>query len=776
VLGPPRTSGSGATLALAVGLAALVLAGAQVAVEYRPHTWIERDGRFYTNVNTTLVEAASVVQDEFAASWYRGDLGWNRNLDASWSNIALGRDGVHLPKHPVLLPLASTPLFWAFGLHGTLIFNVLMFALAGAAAFAVARRHGSAAAAAFAALALLLGTSIREYAYDYHVDVFILALFTGAMAALYARRGGLAGLLLGATVVLRPTMLLWMPSLALIVAERRDWRTLRRALVGGAVPLVLFALSNWWLYGAPWWTSYNRVLVVVNGEPRIADHNDAFGVPLRAGLQNLWAGPYGVRHRLPLLAAAGPGLLLLVRRRPLYVLAAAVGTLASVLLFAKYRWYGDRFLWPSAALLVPAVAVTADGLGRLVSRHPGARTALVAGMASAALAGARLAGGGPLEARFGPVDASELLLRLFAVGAVGFGLTRAADRLVRGPLAVVAPLALWLLPGVAERALGGGDDLWLAAAVALALGARHWLPALFFAALAAWLIGTANGTGAAVVGLADLRGLFDLDPGDRRAVAVLTVAAAVSLPLLGRGAWLLAPLGLLALDRVAALGGDRLPLFALALLCLPLPVLTARPARWLRARWSEGSRRRHLAVVAALLGALLLLGAARRLDDAPFRIASYRGVREAEVHLGEVPCDFLAWEHLNWECATFDRGVHGETGLATSRPLHVGGEARAMFLITTQRAMPRRVRWDRIAATDTLVLRWAVPDEARGGGTLRAWIDGEPLAALPLADRPDGRVHVETLDTAAWAGEPVELELELSGRRAMVLVDGGFVP
>ncbi|MCZ7677574.1 MAG: hypothetical protein M5U28_01870 [Sandaracinaceae bacterium] len=114
-------------LAIAVGLAALILTVGEVAARYVPHTWIQRDGRFYVNVNTTLVEGASVDQGEFCASWYEGNLGWNRNLDEGWSNVSLGRDGEHLPKHPILLPLLSTPLFWAFGLHGTLVFNVLLF-------------------------------------------------------------------------------------------------------------------------------------------------------------------------------------------------------------------------------------------------------------------------------------------------------------------------------------------------------------------------------------------------------------------------------------------------------------------------------------------------------------------------------------------------------------------------------------------------------------------------------------------------------------------------
>lgn len=758
---------NGGAPALAVGILVLVLALLEVGARYVPHTWIQRDGRFYTNVNVTLVERASVDQGEFCASWYEGNLGWNRSLDAGWSNVALGRDERRLPKHPILLPLLATPWFWAFGLHGTLLFNVLLFGVAGAAAFAVARRYASSPAAAFAALALPLATGIRDHAYDYHVDVLMLALFTSGVALAHARRGFWAGVLIGATVVLRPTALLWVPSLVLLLAAHRDWRTLRFALLGGALPLLAFAASNHWLYGRPWWSGYNRVLVVVDGEPRLADVSDAFGVPWREGLEALWSGPYGVRHRLTLVLAALPGLVVLLRRRPAYVLAAVLAVAASVLVFARYRWYGDRFLWPSAALLAPALAVTFDAAARLVRRRPWWRPALVAGLGAAAIVVAQGALGPPWSARSSE-DLTRLALHAGLVALLAAGLTRAAERTKVGAMALLAPLAWLLVPEVRERALHGGPDLYLATAIALALGARHGLASLAFALLAGVtaLLGPAS-LDAARFGALDA-------PALRPALALLA-AGALALPWLGRHAALLLPLAALALPRVAALGGDRLPLFALALLCLPLPALASGLGRTLARAWRDAGRPRRLAALGLPLAALFLLGLVPRLRDEPFRIASYRGVRTARVQLGTIPCDFLAWEHLNWECATFDRGVHGETGLSTSQPLHVRGQRTPAFLISAQSSRPRIVRWDDLPASGALALRWAVPDELRGGGTLAVRVDGRELAAYELPREPTD-VQEARLDTAAFEGRRVSLELELRGLGSAVVVDGGFVP
>ena len=75
---------------LAVGLVVFVLAVAEAAVRYTPSTWIQRDGRFYTNVNVTLVEDGSV-------SWgstliVNGRLGY-RWSKRSWAPMPASLEG-----------------------------------------------------------------------------------------------------------------------------------------------------------------------------------------------------------------------------------------------------------------------------------------------------------------------------------------------------------------------------------------------------------------------------------------------------------------------------------------------------------------------------------------------------------------------------------------------------------------------------------------------------------------------------------------------------------
>ena len=727
----------------------LLLVVAEAASLYVPSTWIQRDGRFYTNVNVTLVEQGSVDQSDWAASWYERDLGWNRNLDAAWSNVARGANGERVPKHPILMPLLSTPLYWAFGLNGLLAFNLLCFALAGAAAFAFARRYASPGAALLAAGGFFLATGIRTHVYDYHVDVLLLALWLAGLAALHARRGFVAGVLVAMAVMLKPTTIVLAPAAALLA--KPGWKPFGWAILGGAIALGAWAVKNTLVFGQPHWAGYNRMLVVEDGRTVLAQV-DAFSVPLREGLQNLWGGQFGVRHRMPLGLVALAGLALLGRRRPWTVLVV-LGTVAvAIALFATYLWYGDRFLWPALALALPGLALLLDRASAFVPVH---RDVVRAALGGTLVAGISLAAQhGALAVTLEPWIGVGLLGVLAAVT------TLAARRFTPSSAALLAPLALLLAPGVLDRALAPGADLSFAIFTMAALAARR----------AWWAFGFAVGAALVFVLQADPNAIpGPLTEGPARGGLVLVGAAVLLLPALGKRGLLLLPLALLALPSLRALGSPW-PLFALAVASLGLPLPAERLGRFTVERWRAAGLTGRGAAVLVPLVALLIAGWTRQPgEDAAFRAASPEGVRAADVRLDHIPCDFLAWEHLNWECATYDRGVHGEVGLATSDPLHVGGEPMAMLMISAPGGRTRWVSWEDLPPAEALVLEVAVPDEARGGGTLTVSIDGQERQAIQLPTRPDGRVGTHRIEVGA--SEPFDLELAFEARGSVVLVD-----
>ncbi|MDQ3032657.1 MAG: glycosyltransferase 87 family protein, partial [Myxococcota bacterium] len=350
-------------VAIAIGVIALAAAIASVMPQLAPNTWIFRDGRFYVNVATTIVEDLTIDQHAFAASWYTGTLGWNADLEPGWSNVALGARGEHWPKHPWIHPLIASPVYFAFGLPATLAWNLLMFALIASGLYRFARAYAEPAYAAMGVAIFVLATAIRESAYDFSVDVLMLAVFAQGLAAVLSGRGVLAGVCIALAVVIKPTALMLMPALVLTIAERRDRRTLGRSLGAGTIALLAYAAINWWMYGRPWWSGYNRTLVTQRGAPVVADHLDAFSTPFAEGFARMWGGYYGLAHTFTALVIAAPGLIVLLRRRPLHAIGAILGVAASLVVFAKYEYEGHRFHWPALALLVPALAMTLEVLG-----------------------------------------------------------------------------------------------------------------------------------------------------------------------------------------------------------------------------------------------------------------------------------------------------------------------------------------------------------------------------------------------------------------------------
>ncbi len=181
------------------------------------------------------------------------------------------------------------------------------------------------------------------------------------------------------------------------------------------------------------------------------------------------------------------------------------------------------------------------------------------------------------------------------------------------------------------------------------------------------------------------------------------------------------------------------------------------------------------------VGVCLAGGLVRRVEarEEPFRLASEEAVRTAlvfldEPGLGEVPCDFLAWEHLSWECATFDRGTHGEVGLAVDEPAQIGGgNARTLLLPSGVRGERRRVVWPEVRAGRALSLRWAIPDGHHGGGTLVVRVDDRELGRIALPTTATGVLHEERFETPDVA-EHARLELELVDARgqSLVVLDG----
>jgi len=507
-------------IAIGLALVAFVVATASVAPQFVRSTWIIRDCRFHVNVNQTLVEAGSLEQHAFASSWYDEDLRWNRDLDPAWSNVALGRNGEYWPKHTYLLPVFGTPTYYAFGLLGTLLFNLMMFGWIAAAGFRFGREYASPTAAAVGVGIFLFGTAILESAYNYSADLLQVAFFTTGLAMAVSRRPTAAGIFVALAVMVRPTALILMATPILIYVERRAWRELRTALLAGAATLGAFAIANTWMYGRPWWTGYNRTVVRVDGVATVASHVDAFSVPFAEGLRRTFEGHYPLGRAFAVIPFALPGLVALLRRGKWTMIGLVVGLLADVYVFSLYVYEGHRFHWVAFALTIPALAASAELVAGWLERLARHRLPLLAAVGAIAVCAstvffdpidvrvsgdwrgaaetiptgtfdlravygdgafadaahaerARVASGpggawlpraSPLAilvaapfAAFGPWGL--VVLHLLAIGAAVFFATLFLGRVVPEPVAALATAIVVMIPAVRDEVLRGGPLL-----------------------------------------------------------------------------------------------------------------------------------------------------------------------------------------------------------------------------------------------------------------------------------------------------------------------------
>jgi hypothetical protein len=293
------------------------------------------------------------------------------------SNVALGRNGALYPKHPILLAVAALPFYVVAGDPGLLAFNLAQLCALVLVMWLGARRY----APDWIAFALLLwfafGTMLRAVAYNFAPDVLSTLLVAGSVVALLAGRGLTGGILLGLSVWAKWTNAVFLPVAAATLAARRDWRGLLRFGAAAALPVLSLLGLNWHMFGSPFVTPYDRVMVLegVHLVPE-PSHRTFFTLPFWSGLwRQLTDRDMGLVVAAPPVLLALPGLVVIARRDWTEALLVGGACAAQLAMFAKYeQWhvssYGPRFLLSVVALsALPAAAALSFIYSRL-SRRP----------------------------------------------------------------------------------------------------------------------------------------------------------------------------------------------------------------------------------------------------------------------------------------------------------------------------------------------------------------------------------------------------------------------
>lgn len=392
---PPMTPPDRARDRLVLLILALVL-GLYVGLRYEPNTFVIRDASFYSTIARGIATDFSLDQRRWQPeSWYTGKHPRYRNMDMAWSNVSVGADGTWYPKHSYLMPAFAAPFYALFGTFGLLLFNALCVLAMLYAGYLIARRWASPVASVAAVLLIATSPELLHNTYNVSLDSFGAMLIGTGVAALLSKRLALGGVLLGLAIWSRPPLLILVAPVVLVIAwktwERRDYL---RFVIAISVPLGLAALANTLMFGAPWVTSYDRVLTVVNGEPTIQTARTLFDLGFEDGLNRVFtSGENGILHHAPVGLVAWAGLLLLWRRSLRLCLGLAVAMIGMLVVYIPYRYFDARMFLPWLVLLALPLATTLDDakhalsvLAERLARASRRTLAIVAGSAVGLLA------------------------------------------------------------------------------------------------------------------------------------------------------------------------------------------------------------------------------------------------------------------------------------------------------------------------------------------------------------------------------------------------------
>jgi hypothetical protein len=348
-----------------------------IAVRLPHEPFLQGDAPYYANTVISILYDLDLDQrNQSDASIFEQPKHWT-NVTIYTSNISRGTRGEWYPKHTLVFPFLSVPFYAAFGGMGLLLFNLVTLLLLVLVVRRVARMFASAGAACVATVLVGITPLFHHYAYSYSADILAALLVVGGAGAALGRRGILAGVLLGlATWVKVPNGIAVVLAGGLLLVLR-DWRTLWRYCLGSALSLGTFAGFNWYQFGAPWITSYQRVWTIERGASRVGDHVNSFGFPFWEGMRlQLVDSIHGLipTAGVSLLAALGYGRLF-KSSRPAFALILLF-SVVTFLMYCKYDYitgstFSNRFLMPVVALSAVPLACLVDTLvGKARAQDP----------------------------------------------------------------------------------------------------------------------------------------------------------------------------------------------------------------------------------------------------------------------------------------------------------------------------------------------------------------------------------------------------------------------
>ena len=331
-----------------------------VWIQYEPYSFLRRDASFYATITRGLSENASLRAESLQpSSWYSGTHPAYEELDASWSNVALGVDGEWYPKHSFVMSAVAVPFYKLLGVNGLLLFNILGVVALLFSAYLLAFPVVRGPPLVFALVLLGTGSTFIDQSYLFSADIFSAAVVMVAFVCLSRRACLWSGFLFGMALWARPTLVLLIAPVAFVMSYKVLRRPeVRNVAVGMLPPILAGALANWLMFGAPWISGYDRILVVHQGLPQIESAQTLFTLSWSEGLERMFLNTQtGFWNNAPAALMGMVGLASLIRISKRQTAALTLAIVGYVAFFATYNYSHPRFFLAWMALLTAPLAL-----------------------------------------------------------------------------------------------------------------------------------------------------------------------------------------------------------------------------------------------------------------------------------------------------------------------------------------------------------------------------------------------------------------------------------
>ncbi len=219
-----------------------------------------------------------------------GDLDLKNQLEnnplLAADQIALGKNGQWYPLHEFLMSIFTVPLYFLMGLDACLFFNALIAIGTAAVLFLICAEYSSIAASFFAVVLTTSSGILLGASYSFSNDLFGCFFLILSYYLVLKRQDKTAGFVWGLSVLARTINAVSLPVFlfATILFNKNKDRKFHCAvnfLAAGFPFFIIFCLSNYWMFGSLWETSYwHWVVVDKNGDLVSKSYKQYFSQPL----------------------------------------------------------------------------------------------------------------------------------------------------------------------------------------------------------------------------------------------------------------------------------------------------------------------------------------------------------------------------------------------------------------------------------------------------------------------------------------------------------------